>query len=451
MGAPNRSALNLLEDVQTMKHTLTLALLVSASSLQAQESTTANILNTTTHPEWGVGIGFRSATIPFQTGDDTVHDVLPLLFYQGENFYLDGFSGGYKFGLSDNVSAGPIAQIRFFDIPRNAQNTIQGTQLDVGGNMTWHYSDSVDFKFDVLSDHDGRVYSLLTSEYKLSGEDWSSSMYASLRAKSSRFNNTYYGLQTEDLGAQIDYQIGFRGRKQIYQNLYAVGHLGATIYDHETYSSQYVDSHGQLESYLGIAMFGSANTWQQPELPKGAYMRVAHGIATQSGPFDIFLFDNETDPHRNSMTSVFYGHPLNGTVFNLPIDFYLTPGYVQHHSSDVQGTFGEYVMAIKGYYTFNWPVRSRLGFAEGVSYSTQISHIERESVGKHDYEPSKLMNYLDFSYDVNLGDVFNNSSIKDLWLGYSLHHRSGIFTSTSAFGRIKGGSDYNSIYLQWHF
>ncbi|MEF1278236.1 MipA/OmpV family protein, partial [Vibrio fortis] len=55
------------------------------------------------------------------------------------------------------------------------------------------------------------------------------------------------------------------------------------------------------------------------------------------------------------------------------------------------------------------------------------------------------------SADVNLGDLLNKNSLSNLWLGYSLHHRSGIFTSTSAFGRIKGGSDYNSLYLQWHF
>ena len=61
------------------------------------------------------------------------------------------------------------------------------------------------------------------------------------------------------------------------------------------------------------------------------------------------------------------------------------------------------------------------------------------------------MNYLDFSADVNMGDLLNKNSLSNLWLGYSLHHRSGIFTSTSAFGRIKGGSDYNSLYLQWHF
>jgi outer membrane protein len=38
-----------------------------------------------------------------------------------------------------------------------------------------------------------------------------------------------------------------------------------------------------------------------------------------------------------------------------------------------------------------------------------------------------------------------------IWLGYSLHHRSGVFKTGSQFGHIRGGSNYNSIYLQFHY
>ncbi len=41
--------------------------------------------------------------------------------------------------------------------------------------------------------------------------------------------------------------------------------------------------------------------------------------------------------------------------------------------------------------------------------------------------------------------------LRDLWFGYSLHHRSSIFETSSAFGRIKGGSNYNTLYLQYHW
>ncbi len=402
-------------------------------------------------PSWGVGIGVRSASMPYKTSGNTVNDVLPLLFYQGENFYLDGFSGGYNFYTRDAFSLGVAAQLRFFDIPRSAQNTIQGTQMDAGVKVTWHYSPELDLSASLMSDSDGRVYGDVTGEYGFQGNGWDASLYTTLRAKSSRFNDTYYGLQQEDIGYGFEGKAGVKGRTQLYQNLYAVGHLGATFYDHDTYSSQAIDSHGQWEGYLGLAMFGSPSYSSQARLPEGAYLRLANGVATESGPTDIIFLDNDTDPYRNSLTSVFYGHPLEGTVFDLPLDFYLTPGYVYHQSSDVQGSFDEYVIAIKAYYTFDWSVRTRLGFAEGVSYSTKINHMEQRKLQEKGYEPSKLMNYLDFSADINMGDLLNSSNLRNLWLGYSLHHRSGIFTSSSAFGRIKGGSDYNSLYLQWDF
>ena len=63
---------------------------------------------------------------------------------------------------------------------------------------------------------------------------------------------------------------------------------------------------------------------------------------------------------------------------------------------------------------------------------------------------SKLLQHLGFSVDLNLGDIFGES-VKDLWLGYDIHHRSAVFENASEYGRFKGGSNYNSVYLQYHY
>lgn len=64
---------------------------------------------------------------------------------------------------------------------------------------------------------------------------------------------------------------------------------------------------------------------------------------------------------------------------------------------------------------------------------------------------SNLMNYLDISFDFNIGDMVGKPEWDHLWVGYGLHHRSSIFEKASQFGRIKGGSNYNTIYLQYDF
>lgn len=129
----------------------------------------------------------------------------------------------------------------------------------------------------------------------------------------------------------------------------------------------------------------------------------------------------------------------------------ITPGIVWHWNSSVQSSSQEYAVVIKGYYTFNWPTRWRFGFAKGNSYATDITYIEESEMDRKGYEPSNLMNYLDFSVGVDLGDLLNSERFNNWYLGYSTHHRSAIFESASQFGRIKGGSIYNTMYLQYHF
>ena len=108
-------------------------------------------------------------------------------------------------------------------------------------------------------------------------------------------------------------------------------------------------------------------------------------------------------------------------------------------------------MLFRSYYTINWPFKWRLGIAEGVSYASPVTYIEQSEMDRKGYESSKLLNYLDFSLDIELGDLFNVKGLDGVWLGYTLHHRSAIFESSSQFGRIKGGSNYNALYLQYHF
>lgn len=61
------------------------------------------------------------------------------------------------------------------------------------------------------------------------------------------------------------------------------------------------------------------------------------------------------------------------------------------------------------------------------------------------------LDQIDFSLDVNLGDLIQVPALKYTWLGCSIHHRSAIFESASQFGRIKGSNNYNTDYLQFHF
>ena len=39
----------------------------------------------------------------------------------------------------------------------------------------------------------------------------------------------------------------------------------------------------------------------------------------------------------------------------------------------------------------------------------------------------------------------------NLFFGFYVHHRSGIFASANLYGNVYGGSNVNALYLEWEF
>lgn len=401
---------------------------------------------------WGVAIGVRSAQIPYATEIDRVNDVIPLLYYDNkEYFFLHGLTAGFRFYQNKVLEFNAIGRYRYFDIPADYQNEIQGNAVDVGVQFKYKTSPQFNTDFEFLNDRHGRTQANIRANYIWSSGSWELFPSARLRWKSNSFNNYYYGLGIDEPGSGIDVQVGINACYHVASNFYFIGRASLTALEKDVTATNVISRDTQSELYLGIAFFNDKKVAAGRRLKSKPYVRLAHGWATPSNLGEILKFNTESDPYNNQMNSVFYGLPLSDTLFSLPISVYLTPGVVFHQSSEVQASFPEYVLGLKAYYTLKLPVKIRFGIAEGLSYTSEITYIEGSELDAKGYRPSNLLNYLDFTLGVNLGDIFSVPSIKELWLGYSIHHRSGIFQTSSAFGRVKGGSNYNSIYLQYHW
>ena len=449
--------------------------------------------------DWGIAAGFRSAKIPFPAAEERVSDFIPLMFYDGDIFFIRGLTAGAKLYDKERWQFSLIGRYRYFDIPAEFQNLVRGNALDVGGELKYRINNNLETNFEIMSDDEGRYYSVLDTRYHWESGSWELFPYASLRLKSADFNNYYFGLDgfsnPDDLSSTIDNKIGSgfdltlgsEIRYHVISNFYLLGRAQLTALDSDTRRSPTIGSGTYGEVYLGIAFFNDKTKKKSPSLKAKPYIRVAHGWATPSNIGDILSFDSVDDEQNNQLTSLFYGHPLADSLFGVEaLDIYMTLGYVYHHGSDpysqtldpgqgintleyaglgnnpCDGTSpctltydlqptNEYVLGIKAYYNINWPVHWRLGIAEGLSYIETVSNIEQREMDSKGYRSSKLMNYLDFTADFSLGDTFGVKAINDLYFGIGIHHRSSIFESSSAFGRIKGGSNYNSLYLQYHF
>ena len=449
--------------------------------------------------DWGIAVGVRSAKIPYKAQDDSVQDFIPLMFYDGDIFFIRGLTGGIKLYNEDAWQFSLIGRYRYFDIPSEFQNLVQGNALDAGGQVKYRINDDFETNFELMTDEDSRFHTNLDARYHWESGSWELFPYATLRYKSADFNDHYFGLDgftdpdspanvlNNKLGSAFDLTVGSEIRYHVTSNFYLLGRAQLTTLDSKTRDSITIENGTYGEIYLGIAFFNDKTKNKSSSLKAKPYLRFAHGWATPSNIGDIMKFNWEDDEQNNQLTSLFYGHPIADSLFGVEaIDLYITTGFVYHHGSDpvdqtiepgegintaelaglgdntcdgvnpctitydLQPT-NEYVLGIKAYYTINWPVDWRLGFAEGLSYIETVSNIEQREMDRKGYRSSNLMNYLDFTLDFSLGDTFGVSSINDLYFGVGIHHRSSIFETSSSFGRIKGGSNYNSLYLQYHW
>ena len=412
--------------------------------------------------DWGIAAVIRSAQIPYRTANDSVSSFVPMMFYEGEHVFVRGLTAGARAWRDGDTEVNLITRLRFVDIPREYQNQIQGDTGDFGvqlhreeGGWWWDA--------ELLSDPHGDLY--------LAGRVGASAVVGDLlftpsvelRYLTSDFTTRYFALQPatgQSADGAVQIAPGVLGRYHVWSDLHLVGSLRYTWSSAEISDLDAVEHAGTWEAMLGFGFFQDAGdpqflgspaerVMEQRSLKAKPYVRLAHGWASESDLGEILTGNIEKDEFGNQMSSVFYGHPLTDTLFGAPIEVYLSPGFAWHYASSVQDSTPELVLKIKAYYTFRWPIRWRLGAAEGVSWIDEVTYIERDNMESKGYRPSQWMNYLDFSLDFNLGDLFGVEDWDRIWLGGAVHHRSSIFESASQFGRISGGSNYPSFYIQY--
>ncbi|MDX2472727.1 MAG: MipA/OmpV family protein [Candidatus Krumholzibacteria bacterium] len=401
--------------------------------------------------EWGLGMIMRGATIPFATDETRVASLVPMMWYQGERVYFLGTEGGVMLFTKDKWRISAMGRMHFFDIPSDLQNEYQGNTVEAGLQARYEVFGPTYFDAELMTDFEGNSH--LNFRY---GSSWESKRfqfhpYAELKLKNRHYNSYYFGLDRVGVAGGGDLAVGFVGTYHFTSNFYGYGAAKFTLLDRQVRDSEFVNKDGLSEVYLGLGLSNDRSKPLKPVVGGTAFWRVAHGWATPSSLADIIHGQAKKDVYNNQMTSVFYGHPLTDQLFGLPLDLFVNGGLVWHHKSDVQDHAQEVVANIKLFYTIPLPVRVRLGAAEGVSYVNSIPYVEESQLGKKGYKPSKLLNFLDFSVGLNLGDIAGGETMKHWWLGYSIHHRSAIFESAQHFGRIKGGSNFQTVYLQWHY
>jgi outer membrane protein len=402
--------------------------------------------------DWGIGVSVRSASVPYFSEDENnTNSIVPLIFYDSDVFYWQGIGGGFKLFNRDLWQLSLMIRMRFVDIPLDYQNEIMGATSDFGFRYRYLLSRLFYTDFELLLDWEKNFSSNLRVGISQMTQKLNFRSWLQLKYKSTDFNSYYFGLTREKISAGIEISLGMRVYYQLFKNLYLFDALEITHLDKNARSAEFVRDKFRGEIWAGFGFSNDRTKEKKDDLRISPYLRLAHGWATPSDLTDIILFNFERDSFNNQMTSVFYGLPLTDDVFGIPIELYLVSGFVWHWPSSVQRNAQEIVLGMKADIMIKWPIRWRFGLGEGISWINRVTYIEQQELDRKPFKSSKLLNYIDYTVDFYLGDIFGSEFMKHLWLGYSIHHRSGIFSRSQQFSRINGGSNYQCFYLQYHF
>lgn len=179
-------------------------------------------------------------------------------------------------------------------------------------------------------------------------------------------------------------------------------------------------------------------------------LRLGWGIADKNDFGEILSGEGEFDTAKTHVLGIDAGYLLAENLWEKPIDLYLKGALYRFYENGYQKDFWEGVLYLKAYYNLDgWNNRMRIGVGEGFSYANRVPVVEQNEALHKGSATSRFLNYLDVSIDIDVGRMFGGETCKDIYLGYALKHRSGIFGLINNVR--KGGSNYDMIYLEMRF
>lgn len=184
-------------------------------------------------------------------------------------------------------------------------------------------------------------------------------------------------------------------------------------------------------------------------------IRPLYGIATQSDLGDLLTFkDLKKDPNDGKLAGIQVERYVYKRPYDFPINITLQSSFITHFNS-YSGDETDYYtndntyeinFGIKIYWTeFPWDkyVRTRLGVSEGLSYTSNITNLERYN--QYYKKNSNYLNYIDITLSFNAKDITKIDDLEDTYIGMGISHRSGIFGTING---VDGGSNNVTFFFE---
>lgn len=196
----------------------------------------------------------------------------------------------------------------------------------------------------------------------------------------------------------------------------------------------------------------------QDESPRASHFRLHWSKSSETDLATVVVGDFDGSPESNYLLGATWGRDYSDTLFGLPFPMSAHVG-LQYFDERGRQADGIGVTAfIKASYDMRVPFTQkylRLGLGEGLSYVNRIPMSERRDFAKkgEGVESQKLMNYLEWTIDVPLGQFeaitpLLRGRIEDLCVGFIVWHRSSVF---GVFAEESGGVNFMGFGIEARF
>ena len=418
-----------------------------------------------------LGLAIRAEQSPY-VGGGTRYDLLPLYLYEGKRVFLHGSRAGLKLFDEESQRVDFFLDQRFEGYaddrlpPSLAGMAERGSGLDAGVSYRYRQPWGT-LQAEYLQDAAGFSKG---SELRLSySYDWRSGRLVlrpslMVAARSARLNNYYYGVRPGEAtatrpayapGSGINTALGLYGSYALDGGWRLLGGVTHTLLDSKVKASPIIGKSAQTGVFFGAAYdFGSyKGGWTEESSP--THLKLLYGKSTADGCHlaKIVTLTCASTAKVNStrIAGVQIGKPFIERLNGWPLDIVGYVGVLQHNDRGLAPNGLQLDAFMKAYYYgFPWSerVNTRLGLGVGISLAQRVPYTESSSQAARGRQTSRLLNYLEPSIDVSLGDLIGSRALKNTYLGFGVSHRSGIFGASRLLGSANGGSNYIYTHLE---
>ena len=420
----------------------------------------------------GLGVVTRFERSPYREAGNR-YDVLPLYLYEGERFFLHANRYGVKLLSGDDAHRVDLfAEQRLEGFPADRLPAIlagmatRDSGIDLG--LSWRYRQpwgtlQAEFLHDVGGFSKGSEFRLGYT-YDWRSGPWTLRPSLGLALRDDRLNNYYFGVRPAEAtpgraayspGAGLNVSLGLYGSYEVSQRWRLLAGVSATVLDSSLKDSPIVQKRVLPGVYVGAAydFGGHQREWTQDGSP--TWFKLLYGKSTDDGCHLIKVLTAQclatASVNPTSISGLQVGKPFLQNVNGWPLDFVGYAGVTSHNERGLQANGLQLDLFMKAFYTgFPWSdrVKTRLGMGVGLSLAQRVPYIEASSQAASGKPGSRLLNYLDPTIDISLGDLVGSRRLKDTFIGVGVSHRSGVFGASRLLGNVNGGSNYLYTYVE---